>query len=390
MGMKRANGTGCVTKLSGNRRNPWYAKITLVRSDFEPKETVILSDSTGRKYFPTRTIPDELLVNWNKEKGNIDIDKTNYTFQQVYEEYSKKYFPTDEEIILEKETHQKTKGKLGRSISSNLKGAYKKCSSLYNRLYKSLRKDDYMNIILNTTGCGTTINSLANLFKKLDNYAISQDIILKGYANLIKITDDMYLPVQKEGMPYSYEEIDTIWNYEKNIIAQIVLATIYEGTRIEEILFTKIADVHIEDGYFIAGLKTSAGKRRIIPIHNDMLPIFKRNYYKNINNEFLFTINKKKIDYNKQFLTQYTEFMNKLGMSHTSHDGRKTLHTELDRLGANQVCVDKIFGHKSGNIGNDVYTKKSIEELKSTINLVNYRNNIGTKFTYFRASGNGA
>lgn len=26
--MKRANGTGTIVKLSGNRRKPWFAKIT--------------------------------------------------------------------------------------------------------------------------------------------------------------------------------------------------------------------------------------------------------------------------------------------------------------------------------------------------------------------------
>lgn len=107
---------------------------------------------------------------------------------------------------------------------------------------------------------------------------------------------------------------------------------------------------------------------------------------RNKNNEFLFTIDNKKINYNPHFLKLYKALMDKLNMNHNTHDGRKTLHTELDRLGANQVCVDKIFGHKSGNIGNDVYTKKSIEELKETIELVNYRSKIDTKITYLKVS----
>lgn len=384
--MKRANGTGCVTRLSGNRRNPWFAKTptTYDKETGKANPPKILSDDKGQKYFPDRTIPDLLLAKWNLENGNIDIDKSDYTFSQVYEEYKAKYFPTKEEILFEKRNHQKAKGKLGKSVASNLQSAYNKCSTLHNRLQKSLRKDDYMKIILNTVGCGTVIYSLSNLFKKLDSYALEQDIILKGYAELINITEDLYLPTQNEGTPYSYEEIDTIWNYEGELVADITLTTIYEGTRIEEILFTKIEDVYIEDGYFIAGLKTNAGKRRIIPIHHEILPIFCKYYNKN--NEFLFTINNDKIDYDKQFLPMYNEFMNQLNMKHNTHDGRKTLHSELDRLGANKVCVDRIFGHKSGDIGDDAYTKKSIEELKETIELVNYRNKKNTKITYLRVS----
>lgn len=389
--MKRINGTGCVTKLSGNRRNPWYAK-TSVEYDPETLKRLppkILSDDKGRKYFPERTIPDLLLAKWNLEKNNVDLDKSDYTFKQVFNEYKNKYFPTKEEIEIEKQTHKKTKGKLGKSTANNLQSAYKKCQNLYNKLYKSLRKDDFDNIILNTTGCGTVINSLANLFKKLDNYALSQDIIIKGYAHLIKITEDMYLPTQNEGVPYSYKEINTLWKYAGLLEADITLSTIYTGTRIEELLFTKIEDIHLKESYFIAGLKTSSGKQRIIPIHHEIFPIFQHHYNKNKKNEFLFTINHQKIDYNKQFLKIYNLLMHKLEMQHhKTHDGRKTLHSELDRLQANKVCINKIFGHKSGNVGDDVYTKKSFEELKETIELVDYRSKENMKITYLKVSNN--
>lgn len=158
------------------------------------------------------------------------------------------------------------------------------------------------------------------------------------------------------------------------------------GARIEELLFAKINDVFIEEGYFIAGLKTTAGKRRIIPIHSTILPIFKYYYYKNINNEFLFTIDDKKIDYNKQFLRLYNKFMKQLNMDHNTHDGRKTLHSELDRLNVNKVAINKIFGHKSGNIGDDIYSKKSIEELKQVIEKVDYLNKTNIKLTYIKLS----
>lgn len=386
MSMKRANGTGCVTKLSGNRRNPWYAKVSDGYDDNGRAISRVLSDNKGQKYFSDRTIPDLLLANWNKEKGNVDLDKSNYTFSQVYEEYKNKYFPTKEEIEFEKRYHQKAKGKLGKSVASNLQSAYNKCTVLHNRLQKSLRKDDYMDIILNTIGCGTVIYSLSNLFKKLDNYALEQDIIIKGYASLIDITSDLYLPTQNEGVPYSYNEIDTIWKYEGNLVADITLCTIYAGPRIEELLFTKIEDVYVSDDYFIAGLKTNAGKRRIIPIHHEISHIIEYYYNKNKGNEFLFTINNDKIDYDKQFLPLYISFMNKLGMKHNTHDGRKTLHSELDRVGANKVCIDRIFGHKSGDIGDDKYTKKSIEELLETIEMINYRSKKNTKITYLKVS----
>ena len=389
--MKNANGTGSVKKLSGNRRNPYFAVApqTYDKETGKPLPPRILSDDKGQKYFPDRKMPEFLRAKWNIENGNVNLDKTDYTFEQVYEEYASKNFPTKAEMDIERKTHQKAKGKLGKSITYNLQSAYKKCEKLYKKPYKSLRLEDYMDVIINTDGCATVIQSLANLFKKLDDYALSQDIILKGYAGQIKITDDLYKPVQNEGTPYTYDEIEQIWEHRGTLVADITLVTIYSGPRIEELLFTKIEDVHLEERYYVAGLKTTSGKRRPIPIHKDILQIIE--YYYNINkdNEYLFTINNEKIDYDKQFYPMYCTFMDKLGMTHTSHDGRRTLHSEFARLKGtgiviNQLCVDRIFGHKASNFGDEVYSKTSLEELRQTIDKIDFRNNKNTKLTYLR------
>lgn len=384
--MKRANGTGTVVYWGKNRRRPYSARIATGYDDLGKTIYKYLTDNNGEKYFKKRLEAEEVLLNYNKNKCCINIDKSEYTFKQIYEEYSKKYFPTPEEVKIEKETHKKAKGKFGVSNANNLKSAYNKCNDLYDKPYKTIKKRDFEDIIFKTEGCATVIQSLANLFKKLDNYAMENDIIIKGYASLIKVTEDMYLSVKREGIPYSYQEIHKLWNYynkNNNIICDITLCTIYTGARIEELLFTKIKNINIDDAYFIAGLKTTAGKGRIIPIHNDIMNIFIKYYHLNKENEFLFTINNKKIDYNSQFLDMYKELMLELNMSHhNTHDGRKTLISELDRIGANKVCTNKIVGHKSGNIGEDVYTKKSLEELKSTINLVDYKSKKDDEITY--------
>jgi len=132
-------------------------------------------------------------------------------------------------------------------------------------------------------------------------------------------------------------------------------------------------------------LKTKAGKCRIIPIHHELLPTFKHYYLLNKDNEFLFTIDDKKIDYNTQFRWMYNEFMGKLEMDHKTHDGRKTLYSELDRIGISKTIRDKIFGHKSGDIDN-IYAKKSFEELKEAIEMVDYRSKKNAKITYLKVS----
>ena len=53
----------------------------------------------------------------------------------------------------------------------------------------------------------------------------------------------------------------------------MVLILLYTGIRAEEFLILENKNIHLDDQYVITGVKTDAGKSRIIPIHNDILPI---------------------------------------------------------------------------------------------------------------------
>ena len=51
-------------------------------------------------------------------------------------------------------------------------------------------------------------------------------------------------------------------------------------------------------------------------------------------------------------------------------DHSHTFRSRLDSLGANKVCIDKIMGHKTNDAGEEVYTHKTIQELKKMIELI--------------------
>ena len=62
--------------------------------------------------------------------------------------------------------------------------------------------------------------------------------------------------------------------------------------------------------------------------------------------------------------------MKQLSMSHTPHECRHTFRSRLDSAGANKKCIDLLMGHKSKDVGERVYTHKTLDELKDTINLL--------------------
>ena len=378
--MRRANGTGTLVKLKGNRRKPWFAKVTVgYKNDGQAIQKAICNGN-GEKYFEKREDAEEALVWWNKNHGNIHVDKLNYTFKQLYDEWESIFIPTKEERNRMSKTHETIKGKLGLSNSKGLLAAVKKFEPLYDKRYSSIKRNDFQQIIYATEGRKTKIADMRNLIVKLDEYALGEDIIMKGYGALLEID---YKQSSEKRAPYTYETIEKIWEHEGELVADIQLILLYTGMRIEELLFLDTASINMEQKYWTCGLKTEAGRNRLIPIHHEILPIIKRYYNKD--NEYLLMMDDKRRFYYDKYRIMYVEFMDNLQLDrkYTTHETRYTFRSELDRMGANNRCMDLLMGHANGNTGNKVYNQKTIEELRGTIELINYRKKKGKKITYF-------
>ena len=134
-----------------------------------------------------------------------------------------------------------------------------------------------------------------------------------------------------------------------------------------ELLGLKKADVDLEAGTLKGGIQTAAGKNRIVPIHNRILPFIRKRMAEP--GEYLFSFEGRKLSQTKYY-DFWDEIMEQTGMRHTPHECRHTLRSRLDSAEANKVCIDLIMGHKSKDVGERVYTHKTIQELKDTIALL--------------------
>lgn len=361
--MKRANGTGTIIKLSGNRRKPWLVKVPEYNS---------IGSFTGRQivigYFENRSDADWCLAEYNKSHGIYDADKMKYSFADVYNDFKREKFPTKEEQKIMKESRKKIIGKIGISNMWQISSSYKNSKILWNKKYSDIRKHDFELVLNSAKNLSTSkLNHIISFFRKMDQYAMEQGIITIGYAQFLDIIPE---ETKKKKVPFNKSEIELIWEYEGFIIADILLILLYSCMRIEELLSMENKNIFLNNNYMIGGLKTDAGKDRVIPIHHIIKRII-RKYY-NPNNKFLFTDeNGNKIEYSK-YRIDFNNFMEKLNMHHISHETRLTGRSELDRKGANKICIDRILGHKSQGIGEQKYTEKTIKELIETIELITY------------------
>ena len=335
--MKNPNGYGSVVKLSGNRRRPYVVRKT---KGWNEKGHPIY-ETIG--YYATREEGMIALAGFNNEPW--DVDKAKTTFAELFELWKDK------------------KGlKLGRSNQTSLFSAYHHCKPLHKMKYKAIKSFHMQECI---DGCNkgySTQGAIKNLLRHLDKFSLELDIVTRCYSDLL--TSERIPDTSK--MPFTDDEINQIWSVSEKPWVDSVIVFLYTGFRISELLDLHISKVDLQQGTIQGGTKTRAGKDRLVPIHSRIMPLIEKRMH---SGEFLFGDNGKKISIGTYY-KHWNEIMEALNMEHTPHECRHTFRSRLDSAGANKRCIDLIMGHKSKDVGERVYTHKTINELKEAIEML--------------------
>jgi len=336
--MKNPNGYGTVAKLSGNRRKPFVVRKTI---GFNEKGHPIYN-TIG--YTATREEGMMLLAQYNGEPW--DVDKAKTTFEELFALWK-----------------EKKAVKLGKSNQQSLFSAYHHCKPLHKMKYKAVKSFHMQDCI---DGCNkgySTQGAIKNLLRHMDRFALELDIVTRCYSDLL--TSEPIPDTNKT--PFTDDAISTIWGVVGMPWADSVIAFLYTGFRISELLDLRISNVNLDEGTIQGGTKTRAGKDRIVPIHSRILPLIQKRVQGG--GEYLFGDNGKKIS-SGTYYKYWNEIMEGVNLSHAPHECRHTFRSRLDSAGANKRCIDLIMGHKSKDVGERVYTHKTVQELKQAIELL--------------------
>lgn len=347
--LRNKNGYGTVVKLSGRRRQPYEVRVnTRMDERYYP-----VYDVLGR--FEEREDAQIALAEYNKNP--YDINQSRITFSQLYE-------------LFYKDKYELSGKKLSKSSEYCTKSAYNNMALLHDRVYKDLRANDFKQPFSQLkNGKPITHSSqehMKNLILQMDRYALQNDIIQKGYASFasITVTED-----DQAGVPFTSEEIVKLWEHKDIANVDIALIFIYSGWRISELNHMPVSDIDLTEWTFKGGLKTAAGKNRIVPIHTAIRPLVNARIAHGGNR--LFMENNKPI--NNAVLSDYfKEAIKAAGVEtyHTMHDCRHTFTSLLDSAGANAVCIDRLVGHASKGLTAKTYTHKELNELRAAVELI--------------------
>lgn len=365
---RREKGTGSIVKLSGKRRRPYLAAITIGYDDYDGHQM-----QKPLAYFRTHNDANKALDLYLLEKegkcnsgtvmeyiASVDGAPSNcvdlgITLNQ--EVYKKGRFvstaPTFAEIW-QKVYSDDLEQRLSKNTKINYRTAFKELSALHAMKIDTIKLEHIQPIfdeVMERKVCSGKLNLMKIVCKYVFDYAFKYDMIKKNYAQFIS-----YKETKEDRKPkeiYSKELIRELFARDDDIYVQSILVMIYTGLRPREFLELKKENIHLEERYMIGGKKTKNGIDRTIPIHHCI-----EGYVKNIMNSKVLGM-----PYPTYINCHYNKIKKELKFECTPHSGRHTFATLANEYELNEFLIKRIMGHTTNDLTKDVYTRTDKERL---------------------------
>lgn len=365
--MRLPNGYGTICKLSGKRRKPYAVRISY--REEQPNGSIKIK----RKYLA-----------YFEKKENALAYLADYNNSAIVPEHLKYYNqPTFAEIYLKwKEYRMSLKSAPGPAAWKNYDIAYNRYKELHQKKMISIKANDLQQIITaNNVKSQSTVGNMRTIVKGMWKYAIANEFVdtdITQYITFEFTKSDTAIHTR-----FSDNEIKKLWDnlYVINNV-DIILIYIYTGLRPQELLDIETENVFLDKKYMIGGMKTDAGRNRIIPLHDRIIPLIENR----LSDNRKYLINNK---YGRHYTravyhgSNFNVCMNNLNMIHRPHDTRYTFASLAENAGMNEICRKIIMGHslvnetgtafKTGDkndVTKGIYTEKTIEELLTEINKI--------------------
>ena len=248
--MRLPNTYGSVTKLPGKRRRPYAVRVTTGWTDDGRQIQKYLG------YYAKRTEAIEALTAYNQNP--YDPDRVSTTFAQVYAGWAEKKFSDGE-------------------IPNTYAAAYKRFPALHDMAFTDIRKQHIQGEIDRCELGYSTKKMMKTLCNQLYKYAMDMDLVTANMATNIGLPPSDSSTIHK---PFTEKELALLWKQTDDFGARIALILTYTGMRPTELLKIRTENIFLDQSYMMGGMKTAAGKNRVIPIAKKIFPFIEAMYDK--------------------------------------------------------------------------------------------------------------
>lgn len=345
--MKNPNGYGSVYKLSGKRRKPWAARITVgYDTRIEKKRAYPVYKFVG--YFETRAEAMRALALFNNEESAI----SSISLRELYDEWSAEHFPK-----LKETRHYEAAAAVLEPLMN------KTLDDLTIRIFEDAFRSSGKN--------KPTLQNAKIILKLSYSFAFRKGYITDDKANLPSYISLEFADSGKSEdihTAFTKAEIDQLWAHIDNDNVQIIIFLIYTGLRISELANLEKNQVHIKEQYLeVRESKTSSGIRKV-PIADKVLFIAEN--WMRSDCALFAPIGKRHTDLERFRSRVFKPLTAQIcGIEHLPHDCRYACCSRMAEEGVDDRYIKLIVGHKSQDVTNKIYAAKL--DLKVLLDAVN-------------------
>lgn len=314
---KRCNGEGTVYK---GKNGKWVAEYTIGWDEEDGKLCRKKRRKTG---FPTKLDAIAYMPNLKQEVSQVD---GNVKFKDLYKKWI--------------EGHS---DKVGKSTITGYKSVWQYFKPIHYVEVAKLKTEHLQKCIDECPHGRRTKENMKAVGTCVFRLAMQLDIVDRNYAEYIYIKKED----KNERLAFSTEQIQTMWDNVENVPnLKYVLVLCYTGMRLSEMLGALTDDYNAEEGYFITGVKTDAGKNRVITISPKIRPFFADFAKgKHLFTEFTAKRFRKDIFYPALQALDMDELDEKGDHIYTPHCCRHTFATLMKNVDAPATDKQKLIGH---------------------------------------------
>lgn len=348
------NGFGRITKINRNLANPYRVMVTTGHDECGKPIGKLLKP---RAYFPTYNDAYMALVEYNRKPYELDNDMTT---AELY----KRWYASVESTVV-------------KSTLNGYNMAWRYCPSVYNLKVREIRarhihfcleRGAYEKDGVIRAASPTVKAKMKQVWNMLLDYAVQYELVDRNISRMLSLPKAVQKELNSEDPKhfcFTEEELSALWeNVNKVPYADLVVFQCYSGWRPTELGLIKLSDVDLDNWLIRGGIKTKAGRERIVPIHTCVRSIVKNMYEAAIKIGSDYLVNA--IDssspfmtydkYDERFHTVITEL--NLNPAHRPHDPRKQFVTMAKAAGMDEYAIKRIAGHTIKDITEKIYTER--------------------------------
>lgn len=341
--MKRANGTGSIVKLPGNRRKPWAVRVPARNERGRIRQHYL-------SYHAKAADAQAALDDWCRTHTAPEETAANWTLAQVYAAWSERHYL-----------------KISDSAAAVHRFAWRYLQPLADRKMRLITLDQWQSCIDQAVAGGLAPSTSAKikvLMGVLNKYAMQRDIILKDYSAFVDLPhaqarqkrdglDDIQL-----GKLQQLAAAGTPW-------ADTAMILCYTGFRVSELLQLTPTAYHPDGDYLVGGLKTDAGRNRIVPVHPRIKPYLLAWLAKG--GQTIICKDDGTPLSDDIYRIRFKAVMQAIGAPDaTPHWARYTFASRLHAAGADELAIRRMIGHSDKSI-TDHYTKLTPDYLRGEL-----------------------